>query len=129
MFTVQHPCHQGICLSISQQSLRGSKQGRQVITDDLPSTLLLHMIHNTYLGGENRQNHSIKMMEGSDGYNIQLKPDIDDIQGRSWGLRGCTSGPCFKLFICLFTYLFVLLTQCFFFKFVGVQAWKPNNQM
>ncbi len=57
-------------------------------------------------------------------------------QGCSWGLRGpgagCTSGPCLKLFNLYVRsiYLFVLFTQCLsFFKFVGVQVKKPNNQI
>ncbi len=57
-------------------------------------------------------------------------------QGRSWGLQGpsagCTSGPCLKLFNLYVhsIYLFVLFTQCLrFFKLVGVQVQKPNNQM
>lgn len=85
VFTVQHPYHQGIHLSISQQPLRGSKQGRQVITYDLPSTLLLPMIHKTYLDGRKTGKITLSkflitfVMEGSDEYKIQLKPDIDDI--------------------------------------------------
>ncbi len=56
-----------------------------MITYDLPSTLLLPMIHKTYLGGGKTGKIALSkflitfVMEGSDEYNIQLKPDIDDI--------------------------------------------------
>jgi len=38
MFSVQHPYHQGIRYSISQQSLGGSKQEPQMIAHDFSST-------------------------------------------------------------------------------------------
>ncbi len=72
---------------------------------------------------------------GSKGSKL-CQENIPYIQGRSWGLQGpsagCTSGPCLKLFNLYVRsiYLFVLFTQCLcFFKFVGVQVQKPNNQM